>query len=61
MAYVGLGDRDAAFRWLARARVMRAPMVAVTVDPGFRTLHSDARWTELLIGLGLPGARASGK
>jgi serine/threonine-protein kinase len=54
MAYTGLGDRDAAFRWLERAYTERASfMVGVKVEPGFAGLHSDPRWPRLLRRMGL--------
>ena len=49
MAYAGLGDRDAAFRWLDRGYAERAAfMDGVEVEPGFARLHSDPRWRLLL-------------
>ena len=54
MAYAGLGDRDAAFRWLERALTERASfMVGVKAERGFAGLHSDPRWPRLLRRMGL--------
>ena len=54
MAYAGLGDRDAAFRWLDRGYAARASfMVGVKVEPGFSRLHGDPRWPALLRRMGL--------
>jgi tetratricopeptide (TPR) repeat protein len=49
MAYAGLGDADAAFRWLDRAVDERAAfMDGLAVAPGFVSLHGDPRWSPLL-------------
>jgi TolB-like protein len=49
MAYAGLGDADAAFRWLDRAVEERAAFVdGLAVAPGFASLHGDPRWSRLL-------------
>jgi serine/threonine-protein kinase len=49
LAYVGLGDRDAAFRWLEKGeREHAAQMNLVKMHPGFEPLHADSRWTDLL-------------
>jgi tetratricopeptide (TPR) repeat protein len=49
MAYAGLGDADAAFRWLERAVEERAAfMDGLAVAPGFASLHGDPRWSQLL-------------
>jgi hypothetical protein len=45
----GLGDKDAAFRWLERAYDERASfMDGVKVTRGFDVLRSDSRFTALL-------------
>ena len=49
MAYAGLGDADAAFRWLDRGYAERASfMVGVKAEDGFARLHADPRWARLL-------------
>ena len=49
MAYVGLGDHDAAFRWLDRGYEGHAAfMDGIKVSPPFDPLHSDPRWETLL-------------
>jgi len=49
LAYAGLGDKDAAFRWLERAYDEHASfMDGVKVTPGFEVLHSDPRFAALL-------------
>jgi hypothetical protein len=48
-AYAGLGDADAAFRWLERGYDERAAqMRTVNVTPAFDALHGDARWSPLM-------------
>jgi TolB-like protein/Tfp pilus assembly protein PilF len=52
--YAALGDRDAAFRWLHRARDVRDPGLAeLMVDPLLRPLREDARFAALAAELGL--------
>ena len=47
--YTGLGDRDQAFQWLARAFEERHPgLVLVNIDPRFDSLRSDPRFADLL-------------
>jgi hypothetical protein len=54
MVYAGLGDRDAAFRWLDQGYQIRyAIMGWVRSDPSFAPLHSDPRWLPLLRRMGL--------
>jgi Tfp pilus assembly protein PilF len=49
LAYAGLGDKDAALRWLERAYTERASfMDGIKVTPGFDVLHSDPRFAALL-------------
>jgi serine/threonine-protein kinase len=47
--YVALKDRDRAFEWLEKAFAERADwMVFLNVDPRFKSLRSDSRFTDLL-------------
>ncbi|MCU0621075.1 MAG: protein kinase [Gemmatimonadales bacterium] len=53
-AYAGLGDHDAAFRWLDRAFRDRSQVVAqLRVDPDLAPLRSDPRFARLLRDAGL--------
>ena len=48
-AYAGLGDADAAFRWLERGYDERAAqMRTIKATPAFDALHGDPRWENLL-------------
>jgi serine/threonine-protein kinase len=48
-AYTGLGDADAAFRWLERgARERAAWMDALNTIPAFAPIHADPRWRDLV-------------
>ena len=54
VAYVGLGDVDAAFRWLERAYEEHAAgMDTIAISPAFDPLHADPRWARLLRRMGL--------
>jgi tetratricopeptide (TPR) repeat protein len=54
LVYMGLGDKDQAFRWLEKARDERSDFLRfVKVDPLFDPLRSDARFPELVKGVGL--------
>lgn len=53
IAYVGLGDRDAAFRWFERGYAERSQALTfLKIDPLFDPVRSDARYTDLLRGVG---------
>ena len=58
-AYAGLGDREAAFRWLERGYAERAALMnTLKVAPAFDPLRDDPRWARLLGRMGLePQAR----
>lgn len=54
MAFAGLGDADAAFRWLDQGYAEHASfLVGVKMEPGFAALRSDPRWPVLLGRMGL--------
>ena len=53
--YIGLGERDEAFRWLETCYQERDPQMArLNINPLFDPLRSDARFTELMRRVGLP-------
>lgn len=53
--YVGLGDADRAFEWLARARDLRDPSIGyLKADPRVDRLRADPRFARLLGSVGLP-------
>jgi tetratricopeptide (TPR) repeat protein len=55
MVYAGLGERDQAFSWLAKAYEDReGRMTILKVVPEFDGLRSDPRFAELLRRIGLP-------
>jgi hypothetical protein len=52
--YAGLGEKDAAFKWLEQALQERAyRMVYLKIDPTFDSLRSDPRFAGLLQRIGL--------
>ncbi len=54
MAYGGLGDPDAAFRWLEQGYAERASLMhTLKIAPGFDSLRTDPRWATLLRKIGL--------
>ena len=55
LAYVGLGDKDNAFRWLDKTLEERAgPFNELNADPMFDPLRADPRFPTLLRRMGLP-------
>ena len=50
MVYVGLGDRDAAFRWLARAYSDHDPLFATALSgwPAFKPVRADPRFAAIM-------------
>jgi tetratricopeptide (TPR) repeat protein len=49
LVYAGLHERDGAFEWLEKAyRDRSASMALMNVDPALESLHSDARFQELV-------------
>jgi eukaryotic-like serine/threonine-protein kinase len=54
LIYVGLGEKDEAFKWLQKASQERCwYMVLLNVDPRLDALRSDARFQSLVRGVGL--------
>ena len=54
LAYVGLGDRPEAFRWLEQAREEHDPwLTTVNIDRTFDPLRVDSRFGDLVRGMGL--------
>ena len=52
--YVGLGDKEEAFRWLERAFAEHSGILQwIAFLPEFRPLHSDARFPHLLQRIGV--------
>ena len=52
--YNGLGDKDKVFEWLDRAYEARDRMQSwIKIQPSFKNLHSDPRWTEQMKKRGL--------
>jgi adenylate cyclase len=52
--YAGLGEKDKAFEWLAKAYEEHAGQILwIKVDPWFENLHSDPRYKELLKKVGI--------
>ncbi|MDQ5838618.1 MAG: tetratricopeptide repeat protein [Acidobacteriota bacterium] len=55
VVYAGLGQKDEAFEWLAKAlKVRDNTLVLIEVDPRLDALRSDARFAQLVKGAGLP-------
>jgi DNA-binding winged helix-turn-helix (wHTH) protein/TolB-like protein/Flp pilus assembly protein TadD len=55
VVYAGLGQKDEAFEWLAKAlKVRDNTLVLIEVDPRLDALRSDARFAQLVKGARLP-------
>lgn len=53
--HAGLGDKDAAFRWLEKAFAERNDLlVELKVEPAFAPYRSDPRFADLVRRIGLP-------
>jgi eukaryotic-like serine/threonine-protein kinase len=53
--YSTLGERDQAFKWLAKAYQVRDDQLTrIMIDPVFGSIRSDSRYTDLLRRMGLP-------
>lgn len=51
---VGLGDNDAALRWLEKAHDQKnATLSAILTEPDLQSLHGDPRFKELSRSIGL--------
>jgi len=54
--YAGLGDKDETFKWLEKAYEERDIwLMNMRVDPVLKPIRSDARFTELVQRIGIPG------
>jgi tetratricopeptide (TPR) repeat protein len=54
IVYLGLGDTDHAFDWLEKAYAVHSPdITTLKVDPIFKSVRSDPRFTDLLHRIGL--------
>ena len=57
LIHIGPGNQDEAFDWLGKAFADRpAGLVYLKVDPVFDSISTDARFTDLVRGVGLPNA-----
>jgi Flp pilus assembly protein TadD len=55
MVYLGMGEKEEAFRWLERGYEERSAwMVYLNIDPRLDGLHTDPRFRELVHRVGLP-------
>ncbi|SPE18507.1 hypothetical protein SBA5_1530003 [Candidatus Sulfotelmatomonas gaucii] len=54
LTYVGLGDKDQAFNWLATAYRERDAMAMLKAYPFWDSIRSDPRFQDLLRRVGLP-------
>ena len=53
-SYMLLGDKDEALVWLDKAYETRSGILFLKVDPYWKTIRSDPRYTDLLRRMGLP-------
>ena len=53
-SYILLGDKHEALVWLDKASETRSGMLFLKVDPYWKTIRSDPRYTDLLRRMGLP-------
>jgi TolB-like protein len=59
LVYTGLGQKDQAFAWLQKAFENHdRGLIFLKVDPPMDPLRSDPRFDQLMVRVGLPGARA---
>jgi len=55
VAYVGLGDKDEAFKWLEKSFEARdIGLMTIKWEPGLRSIENDPRYSDLLKRMGLP-------
>jgi len=59
IVYAWQGDRDSAFQWLDRAIDERQDLDSLKTEPLFKNLHSDPRWEEALMRVGLADSQLS--
>jgi hypothetical protein len=52
--YAQLGNKDQAFKWLAKALRSRSCMYFLRQDPRLESIHSDPRFQELLTRMSFP-------
>lgn len=56
--YAWRDEKDAAFEWVSRYRAMNNPgFILILLDPAYRNLHGDSRWTVLRESLGFSDER----
>ena len=56
IVYLGLGDKDKALHWLEKAYAERSSdITTINVDPIYKSVRSDPRFTDLLCRIGLGG------
>jgi len=54
LLYAGLGDKEAALRWLERGAESGASLLYLGIDPAFRSLRGEPRFKAVLKKIGLP-------
>jgi tetratricopeptide (TPR) repeat protein len=58
LVYVGMGNKDEAFRWLEKAFDDRANwLVWLRLDPRWESLRADPRFSEMIGRMGFPGSK----